>query len=87
MKTKTTYQCEYCLSEYTTSSEAYKCEADCLKLTWDEYTEYMHLLTRERNASYIVSRRSNEKTRKLLDDCIKDVIEFQEKHGITDSKW
>ena len=87
MKSKTIYQCEYCLSEYVSSNEAYGCEASCLKLTWDEYVEYMNLLTREKQASYIASRTRNEKTRKLFDDCIKDVIEFQEKHGITDSKW
>lgn len=87
MKTKTVYQCEYCLSEYTTTGQAYKCEADCLKLTWDEYTEYMHLLTREKQASSIVSITSNEKTRKFFNDCVNDVIAFQKEHGITDSKW
>ena len=87
MKTKTIYQCEYCLTEYKTSKEAYECEADCLKLTWDEYTDYLEMLTREKTASYIVSRENNEETRKLFDDCIKDVIEFQQKHGITDSRW
>lgn len=87
MKTKTTYQCEYCLTEYKTSKEACECEASCLKLTWDEYMEYLDLLSREKTTSYIVSRTSNEKTRKLFNDCIKDVIEFQQKHGITDSRW
>lgn len=87
MKTKTIYQCEYCLSEYQTVKEAIKCEASCLKLTLDEYEEYVEMLNREKTASYIVSRTSNEETRNLYDKCIKDVIEFQQKHGITDSRW
>lgn len=87
MKTKTIYQCEYCLSEYQTMKEAIECEASCLKLTLDEYDEYVEMLNREKTASYIVSRTSNEETRNLYDKCIKDVIEFQEKHGITDSRW
>ena len=86
MKTKTIYQCEYCLTEYKTSKEAYKCEASCLELTWDEYTEYLEMLTREKIASYILSRESNEETRKLFNDCIREVIKFQEKHGIIDSR-
>lgn len=87
MKTKTTYQCEYCLTEYKASKEACECEASCLKLTWDEYTDYLEILTREKTASCILSRESNEETRKLFDDCVREVIEFQEKHGITDSRW
>lgn len=87
MKYKTIYQCEYCLSEYETSKEAYKCEADCLKLTLDEYAEYLDLLAREKNTSYLISRTKNETTEKLFDDAIKDVLEFQQKHGITDSRW
>ena len=87
MKTKTIYQCEYCLSEYQTVKEVIKCEASCLKLTLDEYDEYVEMLNREKTASYIVSRTSNEETRNLYDKCIKDVIEFQQKHGITDSRW
>lgn len=86
MTIKTTYQCEYCLSEYMTSKEACKCEADCLKLTWDEYMEYLDLLAREKQTSYLVSRTSNDVTRRLFDEAINDVVKFQEKHGITDSK-
>lgn len=87
MKTKTIYQCEYCLSEYQTVKDAIRCEASCLKLTLDEYDDYVAMLNREKTASYIVSRTSDEETRNLYDKCIKDVIEFQQKHGITDSKW
>ena len=60
MKTKTVYKCEYCLSEYKTSKEAYECEASCLKLTWDEYAEYIDLLAREKTASYLISREKND---------------------------
>ena len=87
MKSRTIYQCEYCLSEYETSKEAHKCEADCLKLTLDEYIEYLDLLVREKTTAYLVGRTKNETTEKLFDDAIKDVIEFQKKHGITDSRW
>lgn len=87
MKSKTIYQCEYCLSEYKTPKEAYKCEADCLKLTWDEYAEYIELLTREKTTAYLVGRTKTETTEKMFDDAMKDVVEFQKKHGITDSRW
>lgn len=82
MKAKTIYQCEYCLSEYTSKKDAVECEAKCLHLTVDEYYEYMDLLWRERVASNIVYRQKNEKNEKLFDDFIKDVLEFQKKHGI-----
>lgn len=87
MKSRTIYQCEYCLSEYKTSKEAHKCEADCLKLTLDEYIEYLDLLAREKTTAYLVSRTKNETTEQLFNDAIKDVMEFQKKHGITDSRW
>lgn len=87
MKSKTIHQCEYCLSVYDTPKEARQCEADCLKLTMEEYVDYLAMLTREKTASYILSRESNEETRKLFHDCVNEVIEFQEKHGITDSRW
>ena len=87
MKQKIIYQCEYCLTEYKTYKEAFKCEADCLKLTEDEYREYLDLLDKERDAGCTISVRKNEETEKMFDDAIRNVIEFQKKHGITDSKW
>lgn len=87
MKSRTIYQCEYCLSEYKTSEEAHKCEADCLKLTWDEYIEYLDLLAIEKTATCIISRTKNAITEKLCDAAIKGVMEFREKHGITDAGW
>ena len=87
MKSRTIYQCECCLSEYETSKEACECEASCLKLTWDEYMEYLDLLAREKTTSYLVSRTKNETTEKLFNDCIKDIIEFEKKYGITNSKF
>lgn len=86
MKTKTIYQCEYCLSEYSSSNDAIQCEAKCLNLTVDEYKEYMDILWREKMASLAVSKSKNERTEKLWDDCIKDVLEFQKKHGIVDNR-
>lgn len=87
MKSKTIYQCEYCLSEYTSVKEARQCEADCLKLTMDEYMEYLELLAEEKSIFGIAACCSNDNIRKRCDDVIKEIIAFQEKHGITDSKW
>lgn len=87
MKQKTIYQCEYCLTEYDTYKDAFTCEASCLKLTESEYREYLDLLDKERVAGCVVSVRKNEETEKMFDDAIRNVIEFQKKHGITDSKW
>lgn len=83
---KTNYQCECCLKEYGTPKEAYKCEADCLGLTEDEYGEYVDLLVREKQLNYLVSRTKTGKSKKMLDDCIKDILDFQEKHKLTNDK-
>ena len=82
MKVRTFYQCEYCWSEYQSAKEAYKCEADCLKLTMEEYKEYVDMLNRAKTAGYIVSRTKNTDTEKLFDDCIKELVDFEEKHHI-----
>ena len=87
MKTKTVYQCEFCLTEYKTSQEAYECEASCLKLTMKEYAEYKDLLKEERLAFAQASCAMNDEIRKRCDSAVKAVVEFQKKHGITDSKW
>ena len=87
MKTKTVYQCEFCLTEYKTSQEAYECEASCLKLTTKEYTEYLDLLKEERDAFGQDSCTMNNKVRERCVNAVKAVVEFQKKHGITDSKW
>lgn len=87
MKSRTIYQCEYCLSEYKTSSEAHKCEADCLKLSLEEYMEYLELLAEEKSAFGIAACASNDEIRERCDKALRAVIEFQEKYGITDSKW
>lgn len=87
MKTKTVYQCEFCLTEYKTSQEAYECEASCLKLTMKEYAEYLDLLSEERKAFAQASCTMNNEIRKRCDDATIAVIEFQKKHGITDCKW
>ena len=79
---KTIYQCEYCKTIYETSKKALKCEADCLNLTEDEYLEYLDLLARKKITRYLVSRDNDETAKKLFDDCIKDVAEFQKRHGI-----
>ena len=87
MRSKTIYQCEYCLTEYKTSKEAHKCEADCLKLTMDEYVEYLELLSEEKSAFGQASCVMNDDVRERCDNAVKAVVKFQEEHGITDSKW
>jgi len=86
MKTKTIYQCEFCLTEYRSSKEAFQCEADCLKLTMDEYNEYLNLLSEERKAFGQASCRMDDEVRRRCDRAVRAVIEFQEKHGITDNR-
>ena len=85
MKRKTIYQCEFCLEEYKTSREAFECEAKCLKLTIDEYEEYLKLLMEERRAFSEASCITNDRVRKRCDNAVKAVIDFQKKYGITDS--
>ena len=75
------------MSEYESSKEAHKCEANCLNLTLDEYIEYLDLLAREKTVAYLIGRTKNETPEKLFDDAVKDIIEFQDKHGITDNRW
>ena len=87
MKTKTVYQCEFCLTEYKTSQEAYECEAGCLKLTMKEYAEYLDLLKEEKNAFRQASYVMNNEIRERCDNAVKAVINFQKEHGITDSRW
>ena len=87
MKTKTVYQCEFCLTEYKTSQEAYECEASCLYLTMEEYAEYLDLLKEEKNAFGQASCAMNNEIRERCDNAVKAVINFQKEHGITDSKW
>lgn len=88
MKTKTitTYQCEYCLTEYRTSTEAHKCEANCLGLTLDEYDKYLELLSELKKAYAIASSRMNDLVRARCDYAANAVVEFEKKHGITDNK-
>ena len=76
MKTKIIYQCEFCLKEYKTSEEAFKCEADCLTLTPEEYTKYFNLLLEEREAFAQASCVMNDKVRERCDKAVKSVIEF-----------
>lgn len=83
---KTNYQCECCLKEYSTPKEACKCEADCLGLTEDEYGEYVDLLVREKQLTYLVFRTKTRKSKEMLDDCIKDILVFQEKHNLAADK-
>lgn len=85
MKTKIIYQCEFCLTDYETSEEAFKCEADCLKLTLEEYAEYLKLLSEEKRAFAQASCVMNDEVRERCDKAVKSVIEFQKKYGITDS--
>lgn len=87
MKTYTVYQCEYCLSVYNNVKEARLCEAKCLNLTLDEYMEYLELLEREKSVFGMAACFSNDDIRKRCDDVINDIIAFQEKHGITNSRW
>lgn len=87
MKVKHRYQCEYCLSDYETQADALKCEAECLKITMDEYMEYKTLLKEERDAFGQASCMMNDKVRERCDNTVRAVIKFQEEHGITDSKW
>lgn len=85
MKTKIIYQCEFCLTEYKTSEEAFKCEADCLKLTQEEYAKYLILLREEKEAFAQASCVMNDEVRERCDKAVESVIEFQKKHGIEDS--
>ena len=45
MKIKTTYQCEYCLTEYKSRGDAAKCESECLMLTENERKTVAELLS------------------------------------------
>lgn len=86
MKTKTVYMCDFCNKEYNRSIDAYKCEAEHLGLTIDEYKEYMNLLEEERRAFSAASSVVNNEIRKRCDDTIKAVFDFQKEHNFTDNR-
>ena len=86
MKTKTVYQCEFCLTEYKTSQEAYGCEASCLKLTMKEYAEYLDLLKEEKNAFRQASCAMNNEIIERCDNAVKAVIDFQKKYNFKDNR-
>lgn len=86
MKTRTIYICEMCGTEHRSCNEAYKCEAKCLGLTYEQYQKYMNLLKEERNAFSFVSITANDETRKRCDDAVKAVIDFKNRYNIIDTR-
>lgn len=83
MKRKMMYICEMCNKQYFKEKEARECEAKCLGLTICEYLEYIGLLKEEERAYDFVSHTNNQHSRKKYEDKANAVIEFQNKHDIT----
>lgn len=86
MKTLTSYQCDFCGCVYENPKDAYKCEAACLGITVDQYTEYLKLLEEETHAFQEYSIERNEFTKRRCDKAVKAVIDFQKKYGFTDDR-
>lgn len=86
MKTKMVYICEHCKNEYKSAEDALKCEAKHLGLTLEEYKKYLALLETEKRCGFNVGIAKNERTDKLWDDAIKEVIRFQKEHNLSDNK-
>lgn len=86
MKTRTVYICEFCHSEYKTSSEAYKCEAKCLGLTVEQYKEYVNLLQEEKRAFSSASCSMNDEIIKRCDKAVKAVLDFKREHNFIDNR-
>lgn len=87
MKMQIKYQCEYCFKEYDNAQDAYQCEADCLKLTLDEYGQYRELLKNEKEAFGQAACIMNDEIRNRCDNAVEAVLLFQKEHGITDDGY
>lgn len=81
MKSKTIYICEVCGTEYHSSKDAFKCEAKCLGLTYEQYKEYHNLLMEERNAFALASTMRSDMVIKRCDDAVKAVLDFQKRYN------
>lgn len=86
MKIKMIYVCEFCGQEYGTEKEAYACEARCLGLNRAQYAAYRGLLEDESRAYSVTATVNNPETRARCERATRAVLEFQEKHGITDNR-
>lgn len=86
MKTYVRYVCEVCGTEYGKCTDAYKCEAKCLNLTYGQYECYTKLLREEERAFRILESIFNNDTRKRCDDAVRAVIAFKNAYHICDSR-
>lgn len=82
MKKYIIYECTKCGKQSKDIIEIIKCEANHLGLTINEYKQYIELIKKVENASYVVSIRKNENTDKLFDNAIKALLEFEQKYNI-----
>ena len=81
MKRLAIYQCEYC--DFTgTKDQCEEHEAKHLGMSVSEYRHYKKLKEEVNDASYTVNRRKNAKTEAAYDRAIKNLLEFEQMHGL-----
>ena len=83
MKRYVIYECEKCGMKSETYDEIWECEASHIGLTSKEMVEYTDLKEVVRYRSSAVGSTSNDDTRGRLDRAIEKLIEFEEKHNIS----
>jgi len=83
VKNYTMYVCETCGYESKDANEVMQHEADHLGLTVKEMEQYRALKSFAAYMGSVVSHTKNGETDKAFDDAIRNLLDFEKKHGIS----
>ena len=86
MKEVTMYKCSYCNKLFSSSHECLVHEALMFNLSLEEYKKWLKLQEKAKQASFNVTVVHNEDNIRIVDETYRNMLAFEEKHNLTDSK-